>query len=36
VAHLEWPLISYYLFCRSQFACRVYVDVAVTTSLVAP
>src|ERR1700748_3302901 len=19
VAHLEWPLISYYLFCRSQF-----------------
>src|ERR1700761_6749264 len=25
VAHLEWPLISYYLFCRSQFACRVYV-----------
>src|SRR5437660_744242 len=25
VAHLEWPLIGYYLFCRSQFACRVYV-----------
>jgi hypothetical protein len=19
VAHLEWPLIGYYLFCRSQF-----------------
>src|ERR1700712_1207190 len=32
VAHLEWPLIGYYLFCRSQFACRVYVGPAIRTS----
>jgi hypothetical protein len=33
---LEWPLISYYLFCRSQFACRVYVGVPIMTFLRHP